>query len=103
VTELSKTIQDKNGNRNSKENTERDNPGVRKSRNEIQSHKCKQHQQNTRYRRISGVEDTIEHTDTRVKENTKSKKLLTQNIQEIQNTMNRLNLRILYIGESDDS
>ena len=39
--------------------------------------------------RISGVEDTIENIDTTVKENAKSKKLLTQNIQEIQDTMKR--------------
>jgi hypothetical protein len=32
---------------------------------------------------ISGSEDTIEHIDTTVKQNTKSKKLLTQNIQAI--------------------
>jgi uncharacterized coiled-coil protein SlyX len=37
--------------------------------------------------RISCVEGTIENIDTTVKENTKSKKLLIQNIQEIQNTM----------------
>jgi uncharacterized coiled-coil protein SlyX len=36
--------------------------------------------------RISGAEDTIENIGTTVKENAKSKTLLTQNIQEIQNT-----------------
>ena len=51
--------------------------------------------------RISGIEDTIE--DTTVKENTKGKKLLTQNIQEIQDTMKRLNLRIIGIEENEDS
>ena len=39
--------------------------------------------------RISGVEDTIENIDTTVKENTKCKKILTQNIQEIWDTMRR--------------
>ena len=34
-------------------------------------------------KRISGAEDTIETTDTTVKENARCKKLLTQNIQEI--------------------
>ena len=34
-------------------------------------------------KRISGIEDTIEEIDTSVKENVKSKKFLTQNIQEI--------------------
>ena len=37
--------------------------------------------------RISGIEDTIENIDTLVKENTKYKDLLTQNIQEFQDTM----------------
>jgi uncharacterized coiled-coil protein SlyX len=37
--------------------------------------------------RISGAEDTIENIDTKFKENAKSKKLLSQNIQEIQDTM----------------
>ena len=49
--------------------------------------------------RISGIEDTIENIDTTVKENAKCKKLLTQNIQEIQNTMRRPNLRIIGIEE----
>ena len=53
--------------------------------------------------RISGIEDTIEDIDTTVKENTKSKKLLTQNIQEIQDTMKRPTLRIISIEESGDS
>ena len=37
--------------------------------------------------RISGAEVTIEDIDTTVKENTKCKKLLTQNIHEIQDTV----------------
>ena len=49
--------------------------------------------------RISVAEDTIQNIDTEVKENTKSKKLLSQNIQEIQNTMKRPNLRIIGIEE----
>jgi uncharacterized coiled-coil protein SlyX len=53
--------------------------------------------------RISEAEDTIENIDTTVKEDAKSKKLLTQNIQEIQDTMRRPNLRIIGIEESEDS
>jgi hypothetical protein len=53
--------------------------------------------------RISGAENTIENIDTIVKENTKCKKLLTQNIQEIQDTMRRPNLRKIGIEESEDS
>jgi hypothetical protein len=44
--------------------------------------------------RISG----IEYIDTLVKENTKYKKVLTQNIQEIWDTMKRPNLRIIRIA-----
>ena len=46
----------------------------------------------TEYKReekISGAEDTIENIDTTVKQNSKYKRLLTQNIQEIQDTMRR--------------
>jgi predicted nucleic acid-binding Zn-ribbon protein len=39
--------------------------------------------------RISGAENTIKNIDTTVKENAKSKKLPTQNIQEIQDTVRR--------------
>jgi hypothetical protein len=40
-------------------------------------------------KRISGAKDTIETIDTILKENAEWKKLLTQNIQEIQDTMRR--------------
>ena len=44
--------------------------------------------------RISDAEDTIESIDSTVKENAKCKKLVSQNIQEIQDTMKRPNVRI---------
>jgi DNA-binding FrmR family transcriptional regulator len=50
--------------------------------------------------RISGANDTIETT---VKENAKCKKILTQNIQVIKHTMERLNLRIIGIEKSEKS
>jgi len=53
--------------------------------------------------RISGAGDTKENIDTTVKDNVKCKKLLAQNIQEIQDTMRRSNLRIIGIEESEDS
>jgi hypothetical protein len=53
--------------------------------------------------RISGAEDTIENSNTTVKENAKCKKLLTQNSQEIQDTVRRPNLRIIGIQEGEDS
>jgi dGTP triphosphohydrolase len=53
--------------------------------------------------RILGAAYTIENIDTTVKENAKCKKLLTQNIQEIQDTTRRTNLRIIGREESEDS
>jgi cell division protein FtsL len=41
--------------------------------------------------RISGAEDSIENMDTTIKENVKCKKILAQNVQEIQDTMTRPN------------
>jgi hypothetical protein len=52
--------------------------------------------------RISGAEDSIENMDTTIKENVKCKKILTQNIRKIQDTMRRPNLRIIGIDENKD-
>jgi hypothetical protein len=52
--------------------------------------------------RISGAEDSIENMDTTIKENAKCKKILTPNIQKIQDTMVRPNLRIIGIDENED-
>jgi chromosome segregation ATPase len=52
--------------------------------------------------RISGAEDSIENIDTTINENAKCKKILTQNIQEIQDTMRRPNLRIIDLDEKED-
>jgi septation ring formation regulator EzrA len=43
--------------------------------------------------RISGAEDSIENIGTTIKDNKKCKTILTENIQEIQDTMRRPNLR----------
>ena len=95
---MKKTIQDlKNGSRNNKAITKRNNPGDRTPRKEVKSHRCKHEQQNTRDRR----EDAIENIDTTVKENTKCKMLLTPNIQEIQDKMTRPNLRMIGIENRD--
>jgi type IV secretory pathway VirB4 component len=51
--------------------------------------------------RISGEDNTIENIDTKVKK-CKMKKLLTENIQEILDTMRRPNLSIIDIEESED-
>jgi hypothetical protein len=52
--------------------------------------------------RISGTEDSVENKGTTIKENTKCKKILTQNIQEIQDTMIRPNLQIIAVDENED-
>jgi chromosome segregation ATPase len=52
--------------------------------------------------RISGAEDSIENMDTTIIENAKYKNILTQNIQEIQDTMRRPNLRIIGVDENED-
>jgi hypothetical protein len=49
------------------------------------------------------VQKITENIDTKIKESAKSKKVLTQNMQEIQDTMKRPNLRIISIKESKDS
>ena len=52
--------------------------------------------------RISGAEDTIENIETTVRENEKCKMFLTRNIQEIQDTTRRPNLRIIGIDKKED-
>ena len=52
--------------------------------------------------RISGAKDSIENISTTIKENAKCKKILTQNIQETQNTMRRPNLQIIGVDENED-
>ena len=53
--------------------------------------------------RNSGVKDTIEEIDTTVNENSKHENILTQNIQETQDTMKRQNLRIIGREETEES
>jgi hypothetical protein len=53
--------------------------------------------------RISGAEDTIENIDTTVRENAKYKKVLIQNIQEIQDIMRTPNIRIMDIEDNEYS
>jgi predicted nucleic acid-binding Zn-ribbon protein len=53
--------------------------------------------------RISSAEDTIETFDTTEKENANCKRVLIQNVQEIQVTVRRPNLWIIGIEESKDS
>jgi hypothetical protein len=52
--------------------------------------------------RISGAQDSIGNICTTIKENEKCKKILTQNIQEIEDTMRRPNLWIIGVDENLD-
>jgi hypothetical protein len=51
--------------------------------------------------RISDTEDTIKEIDTSVKDNVKSEKFLTENIQEIRNSIKRPNLRIIGLEKEE--
>ena len=53
-------------------------------------------------KRISGAEDPIENIGSTIKENGTCKKILTQNIQEIEDTMRRPNLRIIGVDQNED-
>jgi hypothetical protein len=52
--------------------------------------------------RISGTKDPIENIGTTIKENGKCKKILTQNIQGIEETMRRPNLWIIGVDQNED-
>jgi len=52
--------------------------------------------------RISGAKNSIEIMGTTIKENAKCKKILSQSIQEIQDTMRRPNLQIIGVDENED-
>jgi hypothetical protein len=52
--------------------------------------------------RISDAEDFIENMEKTMKENAKSKKILTKNIQEIQDTLRRPNLQIIGVDKNED-
>jgi hypothetical protein len=54
-------------------------------------------------KRISGAEDSIGNMDTTIKENAKCKKILTQNIQEMQDKMRRPHRQIIGVDENENS
>ena len=58
---------------------------------------------NMRWERMSHIEDTREEIDISDKENVKSKKFLTKNIQEIWDTMKRPNIGRVGIYEIEES
>jgi hypothetical protein len=92
----------KNGSRNNKEITEGDNSEDRNPRKEIRNHRCKHQQQNTRDGRENLRCRRLHRKYGHNKENAKCKKILTQNIQEIQDTMRRPKLGIISIDENEN-
>jgi hypothetical protein len=92
----------KNGSRNNKEITKGDNSGDRNPRKEIRSHRCEHQQQNARdgrkYFRCRRFHRKHGHNNQRKCKVQKDPK----NIQEIQDTMRRPNLRIIGIDENED-
>jgi hypothetical protein len=93
----------KKGIRNNEENPKGDNSEGRNPRKEIRtidasiSSRIQEMEE-----KISGTEDSIGNMDTTIKENAKCKKILTQNIEEIQETMRRPNLRIMGVDGNKD-
>ena len=51
---------------------------------------------------LSGEEDSIAIMGTKIEENPKCKEILTQNIEETQNTMRRPNVQIIGVDENED-
>jgi hypothetical protein len=91
----------KNGSRNNKEITNGDISGDRNPRKEIRDHRCQHQQQNTRDGR-QNLRCRRFHRKQGHNNKKKCKKILTQNIQEIQETMRRPNLRIIGVDENED-
>ena len=52
--------------------------------------------------RISGADDSIEYMGTTNKEHGKNKKFLTEDLQEVQDTKRRPNLRMIGVDENQD-
>ena len=93
----------KNGSRNNKEITKGDNSGDRTlgmKSGAIDASITNRIQEMEEI--ISGAEGSIENMGTTSKENAKCKKILTQNTQEIQDTVRRPNLRLIGIDENED-
>jgi hypothetical protein len=101
VMELNKTIQDLKMEEEIIKKTQRDNSGDRNPRKEIRNHRCEHQQQNTRDGR-ENLRCRIFHREHGHNNQRKCKKILTQNIQEIQDTMRRPNLQIIGVNENED-
>jgi hypothetical protein len=96
-------IRPKKGSRHSKENPNRGNTGDRNPRKEIWNHRCEHQQQDTRDGR-ENLRCRRFHREHRHNNQRKYKmqKILTQNIQVIQDTMRRPKLRIIGVDENED-
>jgi chromosome segregation ATPase len=110
VKELSKTIQDLKMQVETNKQTNKQKKPQRETTLEIENLGTKSgatdasitHRMQEVEERLSRAEDTIENIDTTIKENEKCKKIPTPNIQEIQDTMRRTNLRIIGIDKKKD-
>ena len=78
-----------------------DNSGDRNPRKEIRKHRSKYQQQNTRDGR-ENLRCRTFHREHRNNNQRKCKKILPQNIQEIQDTMRRPNLQIIGVDENEE-
>ena len=91
----------KNGRKSNKENTKEENSGDRNYRREIRNHRLENLLQTTRDGR-ENLRCRTFHREHRNNNQRKCKKILPQNIQEIQDTMRRPNLRIIGVDENED-
>ena len=94
----------KNVIRNNKEIKKGNNSGDRNTRKEIRKHSWKHQQENTRDGRenLKCRKFNRKHGYNNQRKGKIQKKILTQNIQETQDTMKRPNLRIIDIDKSED-
>jgi hypothetical protein len=90
---------------NIKKSQRETNMEIKNTRNEITCDRYKHHQQNIRARRenVGCRRYHRKHLHNTQRKHKMQKKILTQNIQEIQDTMRRLNQNIIGIEESEDS
>lgn len=96
-------IQKLHGNTHHKYNTNLGNPGDRNPRENNRKDRCKFHIQNTRYRWAESQAQNLQEIDSKVKENVKTKHFLSQNVQEVCDTIKRPNLRTIGVEQSEES
>jgi hypothetical protein len=91
----------KNGRKSNKENTKEENSGDRNYRREIRNHRLENLLQTTRDGR-ENLRCRTSHRKHGHNNQRKCKRILTQNIQEIQDTIQRPNLSKIGVDENED-